>query len=47
MFRVIDESQSGQRVPVRISARSVAPETLRQLQQERHGGIHSSARGSA
>lgn len=33
MFRVIYDPQHGQRVPLRLWARSVAPETLRQLQR--------------
>jgi tRNA-splicing ligase RtcB len=33
MFRVIDEPSRGQRVPIRLWARTVSPETLRQLQQ--------------
>ena len=33
MFRVIFEPERGQRVPVRVWARAVSPETVRQLQR--------------
>src|SRR5690242_1242494 len=33
MFRVIFDRERGQRVPIRIWARSIAPDTVRQLQR--------------